>query len=190
MKWVVSVLNSFTSECEADLLYLLIKAYTIFFIFGQWWNSKVEGRYTRTFWHVSVLSYFIPLKTRLLPLPRKIRLPVCCWQNKLCKWLTRKRMHATLFRCKITRNLWWKQYILGNRNLFKSSQIEVRYFVRYTNVRFGLSIEPQIPVFDKNREPVRSPSHKSYFNRVFCHNCVSQIILQFSVQINCITLVS
>ena len=39
---------------------------------------------------------------------------------------------------------------------FKPSQIEVRY----TNIRFGLSIKPQIPVFDKSREPVSSPSRQ------------------------------
>ena len=32
-------------------------------------------------------------------------------------------------------NSWRKQYILGKRNLFKPSQIEFRYFVRYTNIR-------------------------------------------------------
>ena len=56
-------------------------------------------------------------------------------------------------------------YILGNRNLFKPSQIEVRYFVRYTNVRFSLSIEPQIPVFDKtvNRYAALQHSKQNVF---------------------------
>ena len=72
----------------------------------------------------------------------------------LNKWLALNKNYEAI----ITRNLWWKQHILCNRNPFKPSQIEVRYFVWYTYVRFGVSIEPQIPVFDKNREPVRSPS--------------------------------
>ena len=79
---------------------------------------------------------------------------------QMAEW---KKMHATLFWWEITRNLWRKQHILGNRNLFKPSQIEVRYFVRYTNVLFGLSIEPQIPVFNKNHEPARSPTIYSSF---------------------------
>ena len=60
-----------------------------------------------------------------------------------CKWLVITRNYEAI----ITQNLWWKQHILWNRNPFKPSQIEVRYFVWCTNVRLGVSIEPQIQVF-------------------------------------------
>ena len=39
---------------------------------------------------------------------------------------------------------------------------DIRTFGWYMNIRFGLSIEPQIPVLDKNRELVRSPSYWNF----------------------------
>ena len=72
-------------------------------------------------------------------------------------------MYFVVFKAKILRGLRRKIRILFNTNLFNSSQTVDRYFVRYANVRSGISIERQQPVFDKNRIPVPSPIIWGFF---------------------------
>ena len=66
-------------------------------------------------------------------------------------------MYFVVFKSEILRGLRRKIRILFDTNLFNSSQTVGRYFVRYANVRFGISIERQQPVFNKNQVPVPSP---------------------------------
>ena len=127
-----------------------------------WFFIRVTNIHLYTLRHTFLVA--ISNKPKLSVFQNNYGQLLATFAHCLNKWLAITGNYEAI----ITWNLWRKQHILCNRNPFKPSQIEVWYFVWYTNFRFGVSIEPQIPVFDKNREQVRSPSKRSQVPGVQC----------------------